>query len=444
MEKTQAELSQATQSWLVSSALFAALQLILFWKLCTLFPEMIFLRLVIAALNLLTLTFFLLWTRSMSRDLFFNLNAANLIPQGQKSTNILLDLAAVRMDSLQRLERAEHEQMLLCEFSEEVLFVLSANGTILTANQSISRLWGEQPGSAIGTPANRFIFLDQQQQFAELLQKAAVSRAAETADFRVVSSLTEHCYARFTVEWSQTRQLFFCVATDVSDKSMVQNIKREYAAMLIHDLRAPLSSVKLALENIQDNKRDADREVNSALQSLSQLSSLVSKLILLDQSEAGELKIEKRMYPIFDIANESVQIMQPLATARHIKLMTDIPDCVVWCDRQCILQVFVNLLSNAIRYSADGTQIDLNADSDQSQLELKVGDRGPGVEDSHKSRIFERYKTIETGPTSTGLGLAVVKALIEAHAGEVGVRDRSGGGAEFFFTLKLASEQEIG
>lgn len=119
---------------------------------------------------------------------------------------------------------------------------------------------------------------------------------------------------------------------------------------------------------------------------------------------------------------------------------------LVLADKRRIVQVLINLISNANKYGPPGEEICLEISATSEMTRLVVLDRGPGIPLDQRDNLFGRFvfpkEGSEISQAGAGLGLSVVKAIVEAHGGEVGVEDRPGGGAQFWFTLPAASEEK--
>ena len=139
---------------------------------------------------------------------------------------------------------------------------------------------------------------------------------------------------------------------------------------------------------------------------------------------------------------------QPLQEKHGQWLVVEMPATIPWvqADSRRIVQVLVNLLFNAIKYSPDETKITLGVAVSQEWVRITVADRGPGVPSGIKDKVFYQFVHYDMEDAKSrhgvGLGLSVVKAIIEAHNGQVGVDNRPGGGAIFWFTLPVIEEQK--
>jgi len=159
--------------------------------------------------------------------------------------------------------------------------------------------------------------------------------------------------------------------------------------------------------------------------------------------ESGEAKLDLQQHSAQQLVAESVSSMLETAHAGAIELVVlPIQDVQVIADAYAIHQVFANLISNAIRYAANGKKIEVGSEILPSMVEFFVRDHGPGIASEHVPRIFERFYRVdkarsrETG--GTGLGLAIVKHIVLNHGGAVRVQSSLGHGSTFYFSLPKA------
>ena len=162
--------------------------------------------------------------------------------------------------------------------------------------------------------------------------------------------------------------------------------------------------------------------------------------------EAGRFKVSLQSVPFDIIMKEAQEIMQPLIEKYALKLAADpiSENILVQADQRRTVQVLVNLLSNAIKHSPDNGTIRINNFVVDGKLRVEVIDEGGGVPINQRNNLFQRFSRLETpkerAKQGVGLGLSVVKAIIEAQQGEVGITDHTEGGNSFWFTLPLANE----
>ncbi|NLF76094.1 MAG: hypothetical protein GX573_10375, partial [Chloroflexi bacterium] len=172
---------------------------------------------------------------------------------------------------------------------------------------------------------------------------------------------------------------------------------------------------------------------------------LVDNLLESVTIEAGHFAIHRRPVAINAVLAEAIRLMQPLLDRRRQTLALTEPLSVpqVAADPTRLTQVLINLLSNASKYSPQAETIDLALALDADRLRVAVADRGPGIPPAERQALFQRFVRVgarDDDRMGIGLGLSVVKAIIEGHHGEVGVEENPGGGSVFWFTLPLTGE----
>ncbi len=220
--------------------------------------------------------------------------------------------------------------------------------------------------------------------------------------------------------------------------------QRDFVADASHELRTPLTSILANLELLEAEVDGEAREMaGSALRSSHRMRRLVADLLLLARADAGR-QAPKRVLDLTAVAREAATEASPLAAGQTLSL--DVPGPVpVRGVADDLHRLVANLIENALVHTPPGTPVTVSVSSRDGEALLEVSDRGPGVPQELRGRIFERFAR-GAGDTSTGsgsgLGLAIVRAVAEAHGGQVELSDAVGGGARFVVRLPLAAEAE--
>ncbi len=241
------------------------------------------------------------------------------------------------------------------------------------------------------------------------------------------------------------------VFRDVSEEAAIHHLLGYFIANVTHEFRTPLSALAASIELLIDQAPDLSAaEVDELLKSLHlsvlSLQTLVDNLLESASIEAGHFRIRPRPYSLDRIITEAVQTMQPLVEKYNQQIVVEAHDDLplVHADPRRVVQVLVNLISNANKYGPDSANISIQATNKGKIVQVQVADRGPGIDSQHRDLLFQRFEypaaTSSQSRVGAGLGLSVVKAIIEAHGGEVGVSDRTGGGSIFWFTLPMSKE----
>jgi signal transduction histidine kinase len=222
-------------------------------------------------------------------------------------------------------------------------------------------------------------------------------------------------------------------------------LREQILAIVSHDLRNPLSAVVMGAGRIE--AKEADREeilrVTGAIRRAARrMERLISDLVDVASIQSGRLSVSPQPRPPGDLVREAVDAMKPLAQQRGLSLggnATDLPD--VLADHDRILQVFGNLLSNALDVTPQGGRVEVRAVLRGPAVRFSVSDTGPGLAPGEAEHVFEPYRRgSAAGYKGTGLGLAIASGIVAAHGGEIGVDSEPGRGATFWFTLPAAAE----
>jgi two-component system phosphate regulon sensor histidine kinase PhoR len=291
------------------------------------------------------------------------------------------------------------------------------------ATTTLSDVLQSAPGKA---QANRLVVLDPNDHTLSLT--VAVSRVETTGE---PGSLTE-------------RLLVF---RQVSEDLVSDRQRSEFLASLAHEFRTPLSSIAATIELLSEDGANMSQEdltelTNTALLATHHMQNLINNVLESAIIEADCFRL--RCHPILlrDVIRRAVNIMSPLLKRRQQTLEIDQPRRIltILADPDRLCQAIVNLLDNASKYGPFGSTIDLSFKRQGNMLVFEVLDSGPGIPADQVSDIFRRFASFtdrQGARHGIGLGLPVVKTIIEAHGGKVGAENRPEGGTRFWFTIPL-------
>ena len=238
------------------------------------------------------------------------------------------------------------------------------------------------------------------------------------------------------------------VFRDVSEAEAVHRLLGHFLANVAHEFRTPLSAVAASVELLLDQAPDLTAaELEELLTSLHLgvwgLQTLIDNLLESASIEAGHFRVYPRPSNLGEIIAETIGMMQPSLDKHGQHLVVELPAAipVVRADPRRTVQVLVNLLSNASKYGPDDAEIEISAAVRGDWVRVSMADSGPGVPAEYRQDLFRRFVHPGLGSdhaqVGAGLGLSVVKTIVEAHGGEVGIDDHVGGGSVFWFTLPV-------
>jgi PAS domain S-box-containing protein len=233
------------------------------------------------------------------------------------------------------------------------------------------------------------------------------------------------------------------VLEDITAITEVDKIKTDFISVASGKLREPLHSLQLALHTVVEGYTGELNEQQitmllSARENAEQLEEIMADLLELAEMESGARRLSpERLRPI-DLARSAIERFQPYAESKRVKLENKVwPDLAwVYADRQAVKRILDNLLSNAIRHTGRDGTVSIEAQERADRVFFSVSDTGEGIAEQYLPNIFGRFVKIDDRSAGgTGLGLALVKRLVEAQGGQVLVESRVGEGSTFTFTL---------
>jgi len=245
---------------------------------------------------------------------------------------------------------------------------------------------------------------------------------------------------------SSNKQQLLVLIEDVSKRFELDCLKKEFIAMVSHDLRSPLTSISCFLEAIatgifNDRPQLLQEKAESTAQVANNMLSLINTLLDIDKLEAGRLKMDFNLTSCQLIMDESLRSISDLAESRQVKIESIMPetDPLIFADSKYIAQVLVNLLANALKFSPRGSKVELKVQAGLNEMKFQVKDQGPGIPAEFTKRIFNRFEQVSIKDArlrgGSGLGLSICKQIVEQHGGSIGVDSEEGKGSTFWFTL---------
>jgi len=232
--------------------------------------------------------------------------------------------------------------------------------------------------------------------------------------------------------------------------SRISQIKTDFVNNVAHEFRTPLTITKGYVENILDGIlgqiNDQQKEaLNSILKVTDRLSNLVTNLLDISKIEAGKMELKRQKINFIDLLKEAYTQLIVIAQERNIELINTYSQDYIelWCDQEKIMEVLINLVSNAIKATPSQGQIQINVSTYNGFLKVAVKDSGEGIPEDRLSKIFDKFESLsKAGQKGTGLGLSITHDIIKLHKGEIFVESKPGDGATFIFIIPIDLRKE--
>jgi len=226
-----------------------------------------------------------------------------------------------------------------------------------------------------------------------------------------------------------------------------ENYRREFLGNVSHELKTPLFTIQgyilTLLEGAMKDKKVRSKYLNRTAKGVDRIISIVKDLDLITQFESGIKTVDKSNFNIYELIDNVYDLMEFESEKNNTKLRIRNErnnSVMVYADKERILQVLTNLVVNSIKYGKENGYTEIAVDEyDKDRIIVRVIDDGEGIEEKHLPRLFERFyridKTRSRKKGGSGLGLSIVKHIIEAHQEQIFVKSKVGEGTEFSFTL---------
>jgi signal transduction histidine kinase len=231
--------------------------------------------------------------------------------------------------------------------------------------------------------------------------------------------------------------------------------KDDVLAIVAHDLKGPLTALKLSTENLRGQAVDGaaepkllaalQRHVERAIRNINAMTTIVDDLLDSARFASGTLRLDLAEHPFDLIVAEAIDLLEPLALQKRIVLekSSSNPDITTLCDRDRMLQVLSNLVGNAVKFTPPEGRVQVELVASDDELVVSVRDTGPGITNDQLPFVFQKYwqGNRKSDQKGVGLGLTIAKEIVVAHRGRMWVESWPGEGSRFFFSIPRAVER---
>lgn len=358
------------------------------------------------------------------------------------SMNQMAEQLQQRMDEINS-QRSKTDAVL--SSMREGVIATDLDQRVISINNTAAKLFNAQMETAI----NRSILeIIRNHEFQELMNRSMSTGASLEADIvyhkdgeRIYNI---HCAPLLDTLKKQIGGLV--VISDVTHLRRLENMRRDFAASVSHEIKTPLTAIKGFVETLVTGSLDDVEETNRFLQIIdkhvNRLSAIIDDLMQLSRIERDDdiQQIGFERCRIKDVLSTAVGLLAETIQAKQIDVQLNCPDDLSGCfDATLMEQAAVNLLDNAVKYSPERSVVHIDAASIDGDIQIRFRDHGMGIAKKHMPRLFERFYRVDKARSrklgGTGLGLAIVKHIAQAHGGNVTVESELAQGSTFTLTV---------
>ncbi len=369
-------------------------------------------------------------------------------------------LQAERERTLIDLDREKSRTRTIIEFLPIGMFVTNTEGAVVLKNPAFLQSlefsgdpgYGEQIDACVADAG----FCD----FVKALSKGEYKTEGEVPSYELTVSGNKYLLARGRSVMNEKNECIGAVVTlsNITSLKMLDQLKSEFVAKVSHELRSPLSTIheqlSTVLKDVTAEEPEVDQDlIERAREKTNAMISLIGDLLDLSRIESGALTENRRPVQITELLSSIVDFMESRAKANGQKLVFhpgDQPIPEITADPMALESIFGNLVTNAINYTPEGGEIRVRSDLAGQQIKVSVSDTGFGIAERHQEKIFERFYRVKDENTrhitGTGLGLPIVKGLVDGMGGTIELESAPGQGSTFTVFLPLepaARKQDV-
>ncbi len=357
------------------------------------------------------------------------------------------------------LEEKQKSMRAILTTAQNPILMISRRGIIHNVNDATEQLFGYSREEMVGQNISMLMNEHDRKHHDSYLQRPSLLGPGKILDGgREVQAV---CKDGSTVpihlavsKLHIKNELFFTgIMTDLTELKKVDKMKSEFVSTVSHELRTPLTSIKGALGLLRSTSGEAlpdsgRKMLDIAYANCERLSVLINDILDMEKIEAGKLTYDFALFDLVAFLAEVIETNRAYAEQAGVSFVfQSLPDpIIIFADRCRLEQVVTNVLSNAVKYSPGGAQVEVSAYVEESKVRIAVRDHGEGIPEDFHDKIFGKFAQADSSDTrtrgGTGLGLAISREIIKAHSGQIEFESAAGEGTTFFITLDIAPEDQ--
>jgi PAS domain S-box-containing protein len=344
------------------------------------------------------------------------------------------------------LEESVRKEKAIMQNVHDLIFTLDAEGRFTAANPALTGLFGYAVKDVLGQHFVSFVPETDVAKVHEFLAQQKRHDLKVPLELPLTKADGSKADIVLTATWSNLENRFFAVVHDVTARRQVERLKQEIVAMVTHDLRTPLFTIRNVLGFLDEDSAQLEQRlvdyVKMADANADRMMRLINDLIDSEKIAASGMEPNLQVTDLAGAFASCAEVVTAIAEDVGVKLVFNQPSMRVKADPAMLERILFNLAANAIKFSPEGSTVTLSAVTEGDWVRVIVADNGPGIAKEQLKEIFDRFRQGTSRSrklyASSGLGLSICKSFVELQKGKIWVESELGEGSQFQFTLPQA------
>lgn len=341
------------------------------------------------------------------------------------------------------LRQSEEKNRALLDAIPDSMYRIRWDGTYLDYRAAKNDNQALGADAVIGRNVHQMLPSQVAQQTMHYVGQALITGETQVFEYQVLDPAARDCEARVVANGADE---VLAIVRDITERKKVERLKNEFVSIVSHELRTPLTSVRGSLSLILGGiageiPPDAKALVDIAYKNSERLILLINDILDIEKIESGKMDFNMKPLELMPLVEQAIEANRAYAEQLGVQLVVDgaLPDVKVNVDRDRLIQVLTNLLSNAAKFSPHNGTVVVSVSRLAQAIRVTVSDRGSGIPEEFRPRIFQKFAQADSSATrqkgGTGLGLSISKAIIQKLGGQMGFETEINVGTSFYFEL---------